>query len=94
MDKANEYTIEDIAFGLSNVFLNEEDEECEFGLQDIDDLNNVCLKIVKALDSEDVALLAHLRPNTFINSIESKHKLDEIMQGVTNPQTDNKEDKK
>ena len=83
MDNNINYTIEDIAFGLSSVFLNEDNEECPFGLEDIDSLNNVCLKIAKTLDHDDLVLLANLRPDTFVNAIEEKRKIDEIMKPLT-----------
>ena len=80
MDNYSNLTIEDIAYGLSSVFLNEDNEECPFGLEDIDSLNNVCLKIAKTLVKEDLILLANLRPDTFVNAIEGKHKIDEILE--------------
>jgi hypothetical protein len=82
MENHSNYTKEDIAFGLSSVILNEDNEQFELGLEEINEVNEVCLKIVDALDNKDLKLLAKIRPNTFIEAIESKRKIDEIMKDV------------
>lgn len=82
MENHSNYSKEDIAFGLSSVILNENNEPFDLGLEQINEVNEVCLKIVNALDNKDLKVLAMIRPDTFVEAIESKRKIDEIMKDV------------
>ena len=90
MEQVNEYTLDDLSYGLSSVFLNEENERCEFGLEEVDRLNDICLKIVKLLDKEDITFLGKLHPETFVKSIKEKRQVDKLMEKLY-AQSDNKD---
>jgi aspartate carbamoyltransferase regulatory subunit len=76
--KKDEIKRKHIANALTAVFLNEDHEETDLGLEEINQISDIFKKIYDTLDKEELKKLAMVRPDTFINTMKELEKIDKI----------------
>lgn len=79
MSKLEQNQIDELAYALSCVILNEDNEDFNASLELLIEIQDICKKIVKSLDEIEIKKLLYLRAETAVKAIEFKRKLDDIL---------------